>query len=97
MTPPSLRPFAVRTADSDLDELCARVHATRWPEPATAPDWQHGIPLDVMHDLCRYLVAEYDWRPAERRLNAHPQYLVELDGLDIHVLHARSPHPDHCR
>jgi pimeloyl-ACP methyl ester carboxylesterase len=88
-----LRPYRVRVPEPDLADLRARLARTRWPEAAPAPGWAQGIPLDEVRELCRYWAEEYDWRAAEARLNAIPQYQVTVDGLRIHVLHARSPHP----
>lgn len=88
------RPFRVQVPESDLDELRTRLARTRWPEPAPASGWSHGVPQDVIEDLCRYWAESYRWRAAEARLNAVPQYLVDVDGTSVHVLHARSPHPD---
>src|SRR4051812_1093040 len=85
--------FRVCVPESDLLDLRARLAHTRWPEAAPAPGWTQGVPLDVMRDLCRYWASDYRWRDAEARLNAYPQYLVDLDGVRIHVLHARSARP----
>jgi pimeloyl-ACP methyl ester carboxylesterase len=87
------RPYRVAVPESDLIDLRTRLTRTRWPETAPAPDWAQGVPLAVVRELCAYWADGYDWRAAEARLNAVPQYLVEVDGLDLHVLHARSPHP----
>ncbi|HEY3505756.1 MAG TPA: epoxide hydrolase [Actinocatenispora sp.] len=88
------QPFRVQVPESDLAELRTRLARTRWPGPAPAPGWSHGVPQDVVEDLCRYWAESYRWRAAEARLNAVPQYLVDVDGAPIHVLHARSPHAD---
>jgi pimeloyl-ACP methyl ester carboxylesterase len=88
-----VEPFRVRVPESDLVDLRARLTGTRWPEASPAPGWTQGIPLALVRDLCRYWAESYEWRRAEARLNAVPQYLVEVRGLRIHVLHARSPHP----
>ncbi|MBY8870405.1 epoxide hydrolase [Micromonospora sp. PLK6-60] len=88
-----MRPHWVRVPEADLIELRGRLARTRWPEAAPAPGWRQGIPLPVVRELCRYWAEQYDWRAAEARLNAVPQYLVTIDGLAVHVLHARSPHP----
>jgi len=88
-----LQPFHVRVPDADLTDLRGRLAGTRWPEPAPVLGWTQGVPLDVVRDLCRYWAEDYRWRAAEARLNAVPQYLARLGGLDVHVLHARSPHP----
>jgi pimeloyl-ACP methyl ester carboxylesterase len=92
--PIETRPYQVHVPEADLIELRARLARTRWPEPAPAVGWTHGVPLDVVQELCRYWAEEYQWRAAEQRLNAVPQYLVSVNGLEVHVLHARSPHPD---
>jgi hypothetical protein len=88
------RPFRVEIADADVADLRERLRRTRWPEPATVPDWSQGVPLDVAQNLAAYWADGYDMGRLAARLNAYPQFLVPLDGLDIHVLHARSPHPD---
>jgi pimeloyl-ACP methyl ester carboxylesterase len=86
-------PFRVRVPEADLADLRARLGRTRWPEAAPVPGWSQGVPLEVLRDLCRYWAHDYRWRAAEERLNAVPQYLVDVDGVRVHVLHARSPHP----
>jgi pimeloyl-ACP methyl ester carboxylesterase len=88
------RPFTVQVPDASLDDLRARLARTRWPEPETVDDWSQGVPLGYVQELCAYWASDYDWRAAEQRLNAHPQFLVELFDLDIHFLHVRSPNPD---
>ncbi|MFC7529625.1 epoxide hydrolase family protein [Actinoplanes sp. GCM10030250] len=87
----ALRPYRVRVPRGDLTDLRRRLARTRWPEPAPAPG--HGIALDVVQDLCGYWAEGYQWRVTQWRLNTVPQYMVTLDGLDFHVLHARSRHP----
>ncbi|MEU7801566.1 epoxide hydrolase family protein [Micromonospora arborensis] len=91
--PVEVQPYRVHVPDSELADLRDRLARTRWPEAATAPGWAHGIPLHEVQSLCGYWAEAYDWRAAEARLNAVPQYLVNVNGLTIHVLHARSPHP----
>jgi pimeloyl-ACP methyl ester carboxylesterase len=88
-----VQPYEVHVPEADLVQLRARLASTRWPEAAPTPGWAQGIPLDVVQDLCRYWAEEYQWRDAEARLNAVPQYLVTVNGLAVHVLHARSPLP----
>ncbi|HEY7016070.1 MAG TPA: epoxide hydrolase [Streptosporangiaceae bacterium] len=85
-------PFRIEIPETDLDDLRQRLRRTRWPEPATVDDWSQGIPLDYTRQLCEYWLEQYDWRAAEARLNRFPQFLTEIDGLDIHFLHVRSPH-----
>ena len=89
-----LRTFSVEVGEEQLTELKDRLRATRWPDPETVGDWSQGVPLAYLRELCRYWSEEYDWRRAETGLNAFPQVLTEIDGLDIHALHARSPEPD---
>jgi pimeloyl-ACP methyl ester carboxylesterase len=88
-----LRPFRIEVPEHALDDLRDRLRRTRWPESETVDDWSQGIPLAYMRDLCAYWAEEYDWRTTEARLGGHPHYLTEIDGLDIHFLHVRSPHP----
>jgi pimeloyl-ACP methyl ester carboxylesterase len=90
----TIRPFRVGFPDEDLAELRRRIEATRWPERETVDDDSQGVPLATMQDLARYWATDYDWRRCEDKLNALPQFTTELDGLDIHFLHVRSPHAD---
>jgi pimeloyl-ACP methyl ester carboxylesterase len=89
-----LRPFTVSVAAEALDDLRRRLTAARWPEPAPSPGWEQGVPLPWLKDLCAYWATDYDWRRLETRLNALPQHLTEVDGLDVHVIHVRSSEPD---
>ena len=84
--------FRIEIPDADLDDLRQRLRRTRWPDPETVDDWSQGTPLDYARGLCQYWLERYDWRAAEARLNRFPQFLTEIDGLDIHFLHVRSPH-----
>ena len=90
----SIRPFRVDVPQADLDELRRRILATRWPEKETVADSSQGVPLETMRQLARYWATEYDWRQAEAKLNAIPQFVTTIDGLDIHFLHVRSKHPN---
>jgi pimeloyl-ACP methyl ester carboxylesterase len=87
-----VEPFELHVAEAQLDDLRERLRRTRWPEPATAPDWTQGVPLERLRAVCATWADDYDWRTTERRLNAIGQFRTELDGLGIHFLHARSPH-----
>jgi pimeloyl-ACP methyl ester carboxylesterase len=87
-------PFTVQVPDSSLDDLRARLAQTRWPEPATVPDWRQGVPLEWLRELCGYWADGYDWRALESRLNALPQFTAAVDGVTVHAIHVRSPHPD---
>src|ERR1700689_3408841 len=90
----AIRPFEVGFSDAELTELRRRVNATRWPERETVSDDSQGIGLATMQDLARYWGTDYDWRKCEFKLNALPQYITEIDGLDIHFIHVRSKHED---
>ncbi|HZO95757.1 MAG TPA: alpha/beta fold hydrolase [Gaiellaceae bacterium] len=89
----AVEPFRVEVAEEELDDLRLRLRRTRWPERETVADWSQGVPLAYLQDLCRYWAEDYDWRATERRLNALPQFRTTIDGLAIHFLHVRSPHP----
>ena len=91
---PEIEPFTVQVPEAALADLRERLRRTRWPDRETVPDWSQGVPLAVMKELCAYWSDEYDWRSCEARLNALPQFTTRIDGLDIHFLHARSPHDD---
>ena len=90
----AIRPFEIDTSDEDLDDLRARIAATRWPEKETVDDDSQGVELETMQAVARYWLTDYDWRKCEARLNAVPQFVTEIDGLDIHFVHVRSKHED---
>ena len=83
-----IEPFELHVAEAQLDDLRERLRRTRWPEPATAPDWTQGVPLERLQAVCATWADDYDWRATERRLNAIGQFRTELDGLR-HPLPAR--------
>ena len=87
-----IRPFAIAVPQEQLDDLHRRLDMTRWPEKETVDDWSQGTPLTVLRALAGYWRDGYDWRACEARLNALPQFVTGIDGLDIHFLHVRSPH-----
>lgn len=87
------RPFIIDIAQGQLDDLKARLALTRWPEKETVNDWDQGVPLAYARELAACWANDYDWRRCEAALNAHPNYLAEIDGLDIHFLHIRSANP----
>lgn len=91
-TAEAIRPFEVHISDADLDELHRRIVATRLPEKETVSDFSQGVPLATIEALTHYWAAEYDWRKVEARMNAYPQFITEIDGLDIHFMHVRSKH-----
>jgi epoxide hydrolase len=82
--------FRIDIPDADLDDLRQRLRQTRWPEPETVDDWSQGIPLAYVRQLCGYWLERYDWRARQARLNRLPQFVTEIDGIDIHFVHARS-------
>jgi pimeloyl-ACP methyl ester carboxylesterase len=88
----AIRPFEVRVPEEDLVSLRRRIAATRWPERETVTDVSQGVQLATMQALARYWCTEYDFWRFETRLNALPQFVTEIDGLDIHFIHVRSPH-----
>ncbi len=90
----AIRPFHVNVPDAELTELRRRINATRWPEREAVPDQSQGVQLATIQALARYWGTEYDWRKVETRLNALPQFMTEIDGLDIHFIHVRSKHED---
>src|SRR5436309_2352839 len=92
--PDAVRPFTLDFPEEALEDLRRRIAATRWPEQETVGDDSQGVPLATMRDLARYWEAEYDWRECEAKLNALPQFVTEIDGLDIHFIHVRSEHED---
>ena len=87
-----IRPFHIRFPDADLIDLRRRITATRWPDKETVADDTQGLQLATMQALARYWAADYDWRKCETRLNAVPNFVTQIDGLDIHFIHVRSKH-----
>jgi pimeloyl-ACP methyl ester carboxylesterase len=88
----NIKPFRIDIPQADIDDLHRRLSATRWPERETPDDWSQGIPLSYVKELCAYWHEEYDWRRCEAWLNGIPQFTTEIDELDFHFLHIRSPH-----
>ncbi|MGH6805178.1 MAG: epoxide hydrolase family protein [Methyloceanibacter sp.] len=88
----AIRPFHVKFPEEELTELRRRINATKWPERETVTDQSQGVPLAMIQKLARYWGTLYDWRKVEARLNAVPNFVTEIDGLDIHFIHARSKH-----
>jgi pimeloyl-ACP methyl ester carboxylesterase len=86
----AIRPFQFRASDETLADLRRRIEATRWPDKETVADQTQGVQLATMQELARYWGTDYDWRKVEARLNALPQFVTEIDGLDIHFIHVRS-------
>jgi pimeloyl-ACP methyl ester carboxylesterase len=94
MSTTEIRPFRVDLSQKDLDDLRQRVGATRWPSKELVDDRSQGVQLATLQELARYWATEYDLRRAESRLNALPQFTTEIDGINVHFIHARSPHED---
>ena len=88
----AIRPFNVNVPEEELTELRRRISATRWPERETVTDASQGVQLATMEKLASYWATDYDWRKCEAKLNAVPQFITEIDGLDIHFIHVRSQH-----
>jgi epoxide hydrolase len=96
MTGPSadIVPFRIGIAETAAADLRDRLRRVRWPEPETVNDWSQGTPLAYIRELCRYWLEDYDWQAAEARFNQFPQFTTTIDGLSIHFVHVRSPHPN---
>jgi pimeloyl-ACP methyl ester carboxylesterase len=89
-----MRPFRIDVPEEQLVDLRRRIAATRWPDRETVTDGSQGIPLAKLRELVRRWGTDYDWRKCEAKLNALPQFVTEIDGLDIHFIHVRSPQPN---
>ena len=90
----AIRPFQVEVPEEQLAELRRRIEATRWPSSELVDDRSQGVQLATIQALARYWATDYDWRACEARLNALPQFTTEIDGVDIHFIHVKSPHED---
>jgi pimeloyl-ACP methyl ester carboxylesterase len=90
----AIRPFRIKVPQEALNDLRRRIAATQWPEKETVADQSQGMPLATMRELARYWATAYDWRKCEAKLNAFPQFITEIDGLDIHFIHVRSKNPN---
>jgi len=90
----SIEPFKIAVPNNVLEDLKARLANTRWPEAELVDDWSQGVPLSYVQDVCEYWANSYDWRAREQALNRFDQFTTEIDGLDLHFIHMRSPHPD---
>jgi len=88
----TIRPFQFHASQADLDDLRRRVLATKWPKPETVKDESQGVQFATMQKLASYWTKDYDWRKVEAKLNALPQFMTTIDGVDIHFIHVRSKH-----
>jgi pimeloyl-ACP methyl ester carboxylesterase len=93
-TASEIRPFHFETSDKQMDDLRQRIAEMRWPSKELVPDRSQGVQLATLQALARYWATDYDWRKAEAKLNALPQFVTEIDGVDIHFIHVRSEHED---
>jgi pimeloyl-ACP methyl ester carboxylesterase len=93
-THPAVRPFRVDVPEEDLDDLRRRIAAALWPSKELVEDRSQGVQLATLQELARYWTTDYDWRKAEAKLNALPQFTTEIDGVDIHFIHVKSSHED---
>src|ERR671913_831891 len=91
-TETTIRPFRIDVPEEDLDELRRRIAAASWPSKELVEDRSQGVQLATMQELARYWETDYDWRKAEAKLNALPQFTTEIDGVDIHFIHVKSSH-----
>jgi len=89
----AIEPYRIAVPDDDVDDLRRRLRAARWPDDGGIGNWSQGVPVAYLRDLCTYWADGYDWRPREARFNRFDQVMATIDGLPIHVVHARSPHP----
>lgn len=90
----SIRPFKIHFSDAALKDLKKRVQATKWPQKETVTDATQGVQLSTIQKLAKYWTTQYDWRKAEAKLNSYPNFITNIDGLDIHFIHVRSKHPN---
>lgn len=89
-----IRPFRIEIPQADIDDLNDRLSRARWSQQLPGQDWERGVPVDYLRELADYWRTEFDWRAKEADLNRFPQFITEIDGLDVHFLHVRSPEPD---
>jgi len=89
-----IKPFKIKISDEELEDLNKRLIATRWPEKETVKDWSQGVPLSYIKEICDYWVNEYDWKSREEYYNTFTQFITDVDGIDIHFIHIKSPHKE---
>lgn len=94
ITHEDIRPFHIDIPDTQLDDLKARLADTRWPDELPDVGWDYGVPVSYLKQLAEYWRTTYDWRAQEKRLNGYDQFVTEIDGVNVHFLHVRSPEPD---
>jgi hypothetical protein len=91
---PSIQPFQYHASDAELADLKRRILATKWPSEELVADATQGVQLRTMRSLADYWANDHDWRKVEARLNSYPNFVTNIDGLDIHFIHVKSKHPD---
>ena len=89
-----INPYMIQISNDDLEDLKRRLLSTRWPEKETVEDWSQGIPLSYIKEINKYWLNEYDWRSREEYYNSFPQFITNIEGLDIHFIHIKSPHEE---
>ncbi len=89
-----INPYMIQISNDDLEDLKRRLLSTRWPEKETVEDWSQGIPLSYIKEISDYWLNEYDWRSREEYYNSFPQFITNIEGLDIHFIHVKSPHEE---
>jgi len=89
-----INPYMIQISNDDLEDLKRRLLSTRWPEKETVEDWSQGIPLSYIKEISDYWLNEYDWRSREEYYNSFPQFITNIEGLDIHFIHIKSPHEE---
>ena len=89
-----INPYMIQISNDDLEDLKRRLLSTRWPEKETVEDWSQGIPLSYVKEISEYWLNEYDWRSREEYYNSFPQFITNIEGLDIHFIHIKSPHEE---
>ena len=90
----AINPFSINVSDEDLEDLRRRISSMRWPDRQIVDDESQGVRLETMQELARHWATDYDWRDVEARLQALPQFITQVDGVDIHFIHVRSTHDD---
>ena len=89
-----IKPYKIKISNEDLEDLKGRLSSTRWPEKETVEDWSQGVPLSYIKEVHDYWINEYDWRSREEYYNSFPQFITEIEGIDIHFIHIKSKHEE---
>jgi len=89
-----IKPYKIKISNEDLEDLKGRLSSTRWPEKETVEDWSQGVPLSYIKEVHDYWINEYDWRSREEYYNSLPQFITDIEGIDIHFIHIKSKHEE---